>query len=187
MKMTRITLPIIATSLALTVPAVQAQSPTDPEISPYIGGGLGYYRLDDDDFLDEDDNLKDDQYSWRLLGGVEFNRIFGLEAGYVDFGETEDGTFTMDADGWTFAATVAIPFSDYIAPYAKIGQLYWDRTQKIDGIDSVRYTDDDNDMFYGAGLRLGLTERVDLRLEYERFTLDNTDLDMASANLVLRF
>ncbi|KAA8979258.1 hypothetical protein [Halospina sp. K52047b] len=38
-----------------------------------------------------------------------------------------------------------------------------------------------------TGVRLTLTEHTDLRLQYERFTLEDTDLDMASAAVQYNF
>jgi len=179
-----IVIPLIISGLAFIPQISVAQSATDPAVRGYLGGGMGYYRLNDDDFLDEDDELKDNRTAWRVFGGAEFNRVFSLQADYIDFGRTEDGNAKMEADGWTLSGIVALPLTEFFAPYAKVGQLFWDRKRELGPFST---SDDGDDMFYGFGTRFTLSQNVDLRLEYERFTLDNTDLDMGSASLQFRF
>lgn len=183
-RLTTITL----TGLTLTLAAPAALSQTDdsgnPEIRPYLGADLGYYRLDDEDFLDEDDRLKDNRTAGRVFAGVEANRIFGLQVGYLDFGETEDGRAKMEADGTTISGIAAIPLTETFAPFAKVGNLSWDRERSLGPLSSK---DSGDDLFYGFGTRFTLTDHVDMKLQYERFAIDETDLDMASAGLQFNF
>lgn len=181
-RITSITLAGICLSLA--APAAVSQTSDERDIRPYLGGGVGYYRLEDQDFLNENDRLKDNRSTWRAFGGVEFGRIFSLQVGHIDFGESEDGPAEMEADGNTVSGMVALPVTDVVAPYAKVGNLYWDRERSLGPISS---SDSDDDPFYGAGIRFTLTDHTDLRLQYERFKLDDTDLDMASAGLQFNF
>ncbi len=179
-----ILVPVFATGLALVPLGASAQGGNTADVRAYLGGGIGYYRLNDDNFLDEDESLKDDRFSWRGFAGFEVNRIFALEAGYVDFGSTSEGNRDMEADGWTLAAIAALPITPYFAPYAKVGQLFWDRERSFGPLSS---SDDGNDFFFGGGARFAMTDNIDLRLEYERYALDDTDLDMGSVNVQFRF
>ncbi len=183
--MTRIT-PIALAGLccSLAAPVAVSQTSSEREIRPYLGGGVGYYRLEDEDFLNENDRLKDNRGTWRAFGGVEFGRIFSLQVGHIDFGRSEDGNAEMEADGNTVAGMVALPVTDVFAPYAKVGNLSWDRERSLGPLSS---SDSGDDPFYGAGVRLTLTDHTDLRLQYERFQLDDTDLDMASAGIQFNF
>ncbi|MCP1727230.1 opacity protein-like surface antigen [Natronospira proteinivora] len=174
---------LLASTGAVTAQAT-AEDPLDQELRGYVGGGFGYYRLDDEDFLDEDDELRDNRAAWRVFGGLEFNRIFSLEVGYNDFGETNDGELSLDADGWTIAGVAAIPVSQWFAPYARVGQMYWDRERSIG---PISHSDDGDDMFYGVGARFTLSETTDLRLEYDRMAMDDTDLDLAALYVQYRF
>ncbi|MCC5856610.1 MAG: outer membrane beta-barrel protein [Ectothiorhodospiraceae bacterium] len=160
------------------------QSPWAGPPQGYIGGGVGYYRLNDEDFLDEDERFKDDRWSWKVFAGVQFNRVLSAELGYTDFGKTSRGPFSADASGWSLAGTAALPVTPNFAPYAKLGQLFWDADLEAGPVSTSR---DGNDMFYGVGARFALSHNLDLRMEYERFALDDTDLDMGSLNLQLRF
>lgn len=177
-------LSMAAVGAVLIPQSALAQQNHESQVRGYVGGGLGYYRLDDEDFLNENDDLKDNRTAWRAFAGAEFGRVFSLQTDYIDFGKTEDGNARMEADGWTISGIAAIPLTEGFAPYAKVGQLFWDRKRE-QGLFSV--SDDGDDVFFGLGTRFTLTGHLDLRLEYERFTLDDTDLDMASAALQFRF
>jgi len=169
----------MATSLALfPATAMTADS------GGYLGGGIGYYRLNDDNFLDEDEDFKDDRWAWKAFAGIQFNAVLSVEGGYVDFGSPSDGALEIEADGWTVAALAHLPLTANFAPYGKVGQLFWDRERSTD---ISRRSDSGNDMFYAVGLRFDLADHVQMRMEYERFSLDDTDLDMGSLNLQYRF
>lgn len=192
MKLWTTTIPIaLATALILPQSAWSQSMSTQHDrdawhegIGGFLGGGVGYYRIDEQDFLNEDDDINDDRVSWKAFAGLDFGRIFALELAYIDFGELSEGPAALDATGWTAAGILSLPVTDNFAPYAKAGQLFWDADFTAG---DVSLSDDGNDFFYGAGLRFALNDWSDIRLEYERFTMDDTDVDMASVNLQLSF
>lgn len=178
-------LPVLVAGLSIASAASFAQSSdTSPNYGPFVGAGLGYYRLNDNDFLNDNDRLKDNQTARRVFAGYEFDRMISVEGGFIDFGRTEDGFATMDADGWTLALLAAFPINDLVAPYGKVGVLKWDAERQFGGL---RGRSDGNDLFYGFGARFTLVHHLDLQLGYERFKMDSTDLDMVAANIVFRF
>lgn len=186
MTNTRIVSSLIIAS-ALVVPlgaSAQSQSDRESGARGYVGGGLGYFRLDDEDFLDQNDDLRENRSAWQVFAGFEANRVFSMEVGYNDFGTTEDGDMSLEATGTSIAAMAAIPVSPVFAPYGRIGHLDWDRTRSVGPLSQ---SDDGSDMFYGVGIRTALTDSADLRFQYDRMTLDETDLDMGSINLQVRF
>lgn len=169
----------------------------DPEVGGYVGGGVGYFRLNDEDFPDSDEELKDNRWSWQGRVGVQFNPIFSLEGGYTDFGEVEDGPLKLDANGTFAAALVHLPLGGGFAPYGKIGQLWWDAERKLTtttggviggGQTTIsRSSEHGSDTFYGVGVRFGEGPGLQMRVEYDRFAFDDADVDMASVNLQYRF
>jgi opacity protein-like surface antigen len=169
----------LAGSLAL-LPALATAA--DP--SGYLGGGLGYFRLNDDDFLDEDDRFRDNRWAWKAYGGAQFNSVLSAEGGYVDFGSLSDGPARLDADGWYIAGMAHLPLIPGFAPYAKIGNLFWD-VEASSPLGSVNRTG--NDVFYGVGARFSVSRHLQLRLEYDRMKVHNSDVDMGSLNLQYRF
>jgi hypothetical protein len=162
-------------------PAV-AQGP-----SVYGGGGVGYFRLNDDDFLDQNDRFKDNRTGWRLQAGAQLNPVLSLEGGHVDFGDLNDGSFRLSADGQFIAGLVHIPLSAGFAPYGKVGQLWWDTEARGPAPLGTVADADGNDFFYGLGIRFGEGPGLQARLEYDRMALDDADVDMASLILQYRF
>lgn len=189
MKAIASTLPgLVLISGMVAFPATTlAQSSTGA--GPYVGGGIGYFRLNDDDFFEEDNDFRDNRTSLSGHVGVQFNPIISIEGGYTDFRELNDGQFELSADG-TFAAVIAhVPLTPGFAPYAKLGQLWWDvdreGPQVLGG--RTRRTDSGSDTFYGFGMRFGEGPGLQLRVEYDRMALGDTDVDKGSINLQYRF
>lgn len=164
-----------------------------PEVKGYIGGGVGYFRLNDEEFPDSEEELDDNRWSWIGQVGLQFNPVFSVEGGYTDFGELQDGNLELDADGSFVAALVHLPLGKGFAPYGRLGQLWWDverRATSGSGFgDSTisRSSEDGNDTFYGVGVRFGEGPGMQMRIAYDRFALDDADVDMASVNLQYRF
>lgn len=183
MTLSKKLIPLTVAAIFVVPVGVSAQSATERDVRAYLGGGVGYFRLDEEDFLDEDDDLRENRSAWQVYGGFEANRVFSLEVGYTDFGTTEDGDLSLEADGFSVAGMAAIPISP-CAPYGRVGHLSWDRTRSVG---PFSYSDDGSDMFYGVGIRTALTDSADLRFQYDRMAMDDTDLDMGSINLQVRF
>lgn len=154
------------------------------EVEGYLGGGIGLARIDDQDFLNDDDSVQDERRAWKVFGGIDAGRVLAIELGYVDFGELQDAQTSLEASGWTLAGIIALPITENFSPYGKAGQFYWDADFTVGGIgESIS----DDDFFYGFGGRFALNDWSDIRLEYERFDLDDTPVDLASLNLQIRF
>jgi hypothetical protein len=148
---------------------------------PYVGGGAGYMRIDNQDFLDDDNDFRDNRGAFKAYAGANATDIFGLEVSHVEFGDTEDGPFQMEAQGQTIAATVGVPVGDDGSVYLKAGQLYWDADSTIDGLVSVN--DNGNDNFAGIGMRVGGDEGLGIKLEYEQYDIGSAEVDMPSISL----
>jgi hypothetical protein len=151
----------------------------------YAGGALGYYRIDNEDFLEENNELRDNRSAWKVFIGGTVGEIFGLEAAHIDFGDSRDGPLTLDTRGQTLAATLGIPVGDNSRIYAKAGRLYWDADAGI--ADNTLVDIDGDDPFYGAGIGFGVTSGLGVKVEYERYKLGDIDVDMPSVNLSLAF
>lgn len=179
----RLQFPMILASLSIASVGIAADQ-YDREAGIYAGASAGYYRINDADFLDEDDRLKDNRGALRGYVGFEAGRIFAVEAAYTDFGSTSDGAADMELTGLSGAVLAHIPLFNGIAPYGKAGMIAWDRERSFGSLSS---SDDGTDFFYGLGTRFAVMDNLDMRLEYERYAIDDTDIDMASINLQYRF
>ena len=144
---------------------------------PYFGGSYGQYDIEANN-LDETDTL------WKAFAGARFNEWLGAEASFVNFDRARNQGSSYEADGWSGAAIVSVPFAANSAVYAKGGVFWWDAQSNFG---NVRRDEDGNDPFWGAGLRFGLADPFGVRIEYERYEVVDTDIDTVSVGLQANF
>ncbi len=139
----------------------------------YAGAGVGQSFVDEGNYDDEDT-------AYSLFGGYQFNRYFGLEAGYADFGKLEprgNGP-DLEASSVYLTAVGTLPITDHFSAYAKAGIQRWDLDKAVPSV--VGNADDSGtDPTYGVGVQYRFTDHVALRGEYSRFEVEDTDLDLA--------
>lgn len=143
----------------------------------YLGGAWGGYSINESTLDDNDDMLK------AYVGG-QFTDWFGVEGSWVDFDRLDRAGDRFEADGKGLAAVFSLPFSDTSAIYAKAGEFWWESDSVLGGVAGDR---DGNDAFYGAGLKLGFTRNLAMRLEWERYDVSHADLDTGSIGLQFLF
>ncbi len=180
------TLGLSLCGLAMAIPATASARDDSPGI--YLGGGIGYNRIDSQDFPSNDDDIEDSRVSYKGMAGIRLSELLAIEGQYIDFGTAEDGNNNVKADGWTAGAVMTLPVSPVIRPYAKAGALFWEADGKSgSGLSLVRDSADGTDFTYGVGVSFRLAPALELRTEYERFEMSDVDVDMASANLLFNF
>lgn len=179
---------LIVPTAVLALPFAAAQADVRPQPGLYLGGGIGYNRLESEEIPNSDDELTDDHVGYKGIAGIRLGPVLSIEGQYVDFGTAEDGDNEVDASGWTAGATVMLPLTERINPYGKVGALFWEVDGRSAGVTPpLRVSEDGTDFTYGVGVAFGLTESLALRTEYERFELDETNVDLGSANLTFSF
>lgn len=145
----------------------------------YAGAGVGQSFVDEGVYDDEDT-------AFSVFGGYQFNRYFGLEAGYADFGKIEPNVAgpELEGDSAYFTAVGTLPITDNFSAYAKAGMHRWNVDTSLPGLTG---NDDDSgtDPTYGLGLQYRFTDKVALRGEYSRFEVEDADADLAQ--LQVRF
>ncbi|MGO1540161.1 MAG: outer membrane beta-barrel protein [Luteimonas sp.] len=145
----------------------------------YAGVGAGQSYVDKRGYDDDDT-------AFSAFGGYQFNRYFGLEVGYADFGKLEsrgDGE-RLDASAAYFTAVGTLPFTDRFSGYARAGIQRWDLDRALPALTGSN-DDSGNDPLYGVGLQYRFNDHVALRGEYTRFEIKDADLDLAQ--LQVRF
>lgn len=181
------TLPIFAALLAVPLVA-GADTLFDDEYGPYAGVGVGYGTFDNEDFLTEDNELRDDRMTWQAFVGAKFTSYIGLEGAYVDFGEADgDGGF-LDANGLSAALVINVPLHDTFSLSARGGQLWWDaQGTGVAPLDEFDFDADGEDPFYGVGAHFGSGEGIGLSVRYDLYEIDQTDIEVPSLNLEFGF
>ena len=168
--------------------ATNADQLFDKEVGVYGGVGIGYGTFDNENFLDEINELRDDRMTWQAYLGGRFTPYIGLEAAYVDFGEADgDGGF-LDANGVTAALGAHWPVTDTVTLSGRVGQLWWDSSgTALTPIGDFDFDADGNDTFYGVGAHFGPSEGIGLAIRYDFYELDDTDIEVPSLNLEFGF
>jgi len=164
---------------AMTVAAVLVAAiaavllPTTAAAGVTLGDNLGSARTESGDFEGSDTG-------WKVHLGSSFNQLIGGEIGYIDFGNLGGGN-GPGAKAWTPAITVGVPLG-MARIYGKGGVAFAD----VEG-SAVNEEYKNEDPFFGVGLRIGVTPGLGFRAEYERYTIDNDDVDMAQAGIEFNF
>lgn len=184
------------TALAVPATLLLAFSSMQAFASPpgaYVGLGYGQYSFE---FGDDSTGFDDDREVIKLFVGGQFSDAFGLELTYLDFDEAHDSDINAELEGWSLAGIFSAPLADNFSIYGKLGWFSWetDVRGQLGGTGPVLIDIDENidgdDLFYGAGVRIGLSDAIDLRLEYERYEIDediDPELDIMSANIQVGF
>lgn len=135
----------------------------------YAGGAVGVSRVDGSDFDDEDHAIKG-------FAGVKFNDYIGIEFALHDFGKAEDGIFSSQLKGASFAVAGFLPLNERISLFAKLGMLHWENKVKADGFGSNTY--DGEELFYGVGVDVNILKSFALRVEIERYKVELSNDDI---------
>src|SRR5712691_5882695 len=127
---------------AVALSAVFAAAPASAQV--YVGAGLGIAHTDSS------------ETSWKILGGYQHDRHWGIEAAYTDLGRYRGSS----ADSLSLAFTGTLPLDRRWALMAKAG-VASNRTR-------VAGAPDHADALVGIGVAYTDSRRLGLRLEYEQ-------------------
>lgn len=160
-----------------------AQSNTET----YVGVGAGQSKN-----KDLPGGWDDTDTGWKAFVGWDANKIFGVEAGYVDLGKwtAPAGAGEVKAKGWNLDGRVGMPFfNDRASVFIKGGAF---RSQVDARVLGVSESKSKWDWTYGAGAEYDFTTNFGARAEWERFKLKNDVIadqkaDLLSASLVWKF
>ena len=138
-----------------------------------IGGSVGSARVNEGDFEGSDTG-------WKAFIG-SYGALFGGEIAYVNFGELGGGPNPPEAKAWAPSLSLGVPLG-LARIYGKLGVAF----PEIEGA-AVEDEFEQEEAFYGVGMRVGAPAGLGFRLEYERFDFGGNDVDLASAGLEFRF
>jgi OOP family OmpA-OmpF porin len=185
-----------AVAAALSSTAFGAQFGTPGESGFY--GGLGVGAAKSDVNAGPIGGAKDDKdTAWKAFGGYQFNRYFGVEAGYIDLGKSSivgpAGAASFDSQAWQASVVGSVPLSSQFALTGKLGIARTD-TDTVGNIGAtpVVASDHNTDPTYGLGLRYDINKSLGVRGEWERFrsgggSFGKSDVDVYSVSGIYRF
>ena len=183
----------------------------------YFGGSGGPSQtdVDEDRIADDlqgqgfattsmDDNERDTGF--KVFGGYQFNKHFALESGYYDLGDFGFTSFTvprgslhgvLGARGLNLDAVLSLPFTSKFSAFVRAGAAYSEVKGAFEGTGLVNVIEPNSESKevnykFGAGLEYMVTPRFGMRLEAERYRIDDSvgntgDIDLYSAGVLFRF
>jgi opacity protein-like surface antigen len=164
----------------------------------YLGAGAGQFNAGIDDVDDVDatvDEWDEEDTAYKLFAGYRVNRFLGFELDYINLGEPSGAVvpgvnFDAAVDGFAPYVVGTIPLGPYFEVYGRLGYYFYDATTGIENeLDNrVELDEESEDLVWGAGVGANLGEKLNLRLEYERFDLEGLDdADALWLNAAWRF
>jgi len=185
------------------------------EPGAYIAGSIGQSKFDSTGELENicaeysiDCRSDDTDTGFRIMAGYQFNNWLALEGGYTDLGSLSaapvlapavEAEFSMS--GFNFAILPQIPLGSVAFLYGRFGVLLGEAelTARAPFLGlSESEKESGGSLSYGLGAGFNLGERITLRFEWERYSLDEVfdiadkdidspDIDLLSGTLVVRF
>lgn len=178
----------------------------------YVEGALGYAKVESSaceslpGTLPTQFNCKEDDASWELIVGWQPFKWAGIEAGYVNLGETtaNAGATSLNAkvDGGVIAVNVTAPGLRDIGLYGRVGAYFWEGelSGRLSGVppgsSPLPVKDDGTSPVVGIGFRWPLGDNVGIGIRWDRyleigndsvFPAGQTDVNNFSARLMWNF
>lgn len=153
-------------TLAIAVLAAAAAPLAAQAESSYVGAGIG---AAEQVLAITEGTYKDTDVAFKLFTGHNFDKNFGVEAGYTDFGKAETGGKMSGSRARSFyaAATVTLPLGEKFAITGKLG-LAKNRTKQVavgEGDDKKKKSD----ALLGIGATFAFTKNMAAFVEYENY------------------
>jgi hypothetical protein len=117
----------------------------------YVGASVGAVTIEEKISDFDDIDFDESNFAFKIFGGYQFNGLFALEGGYVDFGSSSNDFLDLDVYGIDAFGVVGIPIGP-IRGFAKAGGIYWDAEAEV--LDIFNADDDGFDFAAGVGLEL---------------------------------
>jgi hypothetical protein len=175
----------------------------------YVGGSIGQSSFKDltvDDISDGSliaGSVDDSDTAWKLFAGFRFLKFLTAEVDYRDYGQASiaaasDGSGSVYAPGpvdalgdltaFTVSAMGVLPLGRFDI-FGKVGFVRWNLESSVFNAATGRLRDDDagNDALYGVGGAFRFAGSFGVRLEYERISVDDSDVDLFSGGVHWRF
>lgn len=173
----------------------------------YVGG-----EILDTNIIPELESLTDEnpnsfeyqnaEYSSSLFGGYRQNKYFTLQVEYQDeitlgldsmfagsslwFPEAEVSDF--DSNALFLSGISSYQINDHGALYLKGGLFNWEVDSNLFDINDKKVTPTHGtDIFFGLGANYDLNARFEISAEWERYQLEEADVDLLSTELKFKF
>jgi OOP family OmpA-OmpF porin len=151
-----------------------------------------------------DDNERDTGF--KVFGGYQFGKYWAMEGGYYDLGDFGYTSFTVPAGtlhgvlgarGLNLDAVLQLPFTPKFSAFFRAGVAFSEVKGAFESTGLVTVVEPNSEkraanLKYGAGFEYMFTRRFGMRLEGERYRIDDSvgnkgDINLYSAGVLFRF
>ena len=183
----------------------------------YIGANVGQSRANIDDaritsgllgsgFATTSITDDDRDTGFKLFGGYQFNKYLAVEGGYFDLGKfgfkattIPPGMLSGDIKlrGLNLDLVGTLPITQKFSAFGRVGMNYGDARDSFTGTGAVQVLNPSpsqrqTNYKYGVGLQYAFTEALAMRVEAERYRINDAvgnkgDVDLYSVGLTYRF
>ncbi|NHZ64382.1 outer membrane beta-barrel protein [Massilia genomosp. 1] len=152
--------------LALALLAAAAVPMAAHAEGSYVGAGIG--RAEQKVAINNFGTYKDTDVGVKVFGGFNFDKNFGVEAGYTDFGKIEYGNTGTGTKGRSFyaAGTATLPLGEKFALTGKLGVAKNRAKLQMRGGD---VKDQKTDALIGVGATYAVTKNIAAYVEFENY------------------
>jgi OOP family OmpA-OmpF porin len=159
----------------------------------FVDIGAGMSKVDVPSYDLPGLSVDDEDVYFSVGAGFNINKMFAVEAGYVDLGEVSADypalslSATTSADGFYFGPRLTLEVSPQFDVYGRVGMLAWEgETTSNFGVSGE---DDGTDVYFGIGAAFNFSEQVSLGAEWTRYALESEgeDLDIDTFGAKLKF
>ena len=164
--------------------------------SNLLAGGLRTTSISDDDR----------DFGYKVFGGYKFNRFLAVEGGYFDLGKFSFTANTVPLGtlsgniklrGVNLDLVGILPITERFSAFGRAGVNYAEARDSFSSTGAVRVLnanpkERDTNYKFGGGLQFDFTRRLGMRLEAERYRINDAvgnkgDVDLISLGLIYRF
>ena len=175
--MSRRFLPLLAGCLALGGAATASAG-------GYGGIALGQASIDDSARIHGGGTAVVDENAlgWKVFGGWMFTDHVGIEAGWADLGDMNEGGVTdVETEGFFAGAVGRLPIGEDsgFSLHARLGLYIWDQDINQDSYDGT-------DVTFGIGAKYRFTDLLGVQIDWDRYKT-KLETDMISVGLTLNF
>ncbi len=137
----------------------------------------------------------DKDTAFKIFGGYQINRNFGVELGYADLGEVSASgggvTASIETTAFELVGVGSYPINNQFSVYGKLG--FYRADSKGRSNVGVSADETNTDLTLGVGVQYNFTRNLGVRGEWQRYSsvgggdIGDSDVDVLSVGVVYKF
>jgi OOP family OmpA-OmpF porin len=148
----------VALALAATLVAGSVMA-EGPQLYAVLGAGQSEYA----ETCDGVSSCDDQDTSWKIAGGAQFNDYLAVEFQYQEFGEADADAFGYEATAFGIHVLPQLPITEELSAFVRLGFV----RAGVEGTGDLDGSDYETTTSYGLGVQYDITSNIAVRGEYD--------------------